>query len=296
MSSPLDSPGSPAIIQTSTTSMPSLAKFQRPGADRGWYILADPAGRYPAQARSERTFDFGPAIRSVIFLICIIGCGLWAAHDKASAPVALLFFLLGGCGGVVIGGALSALVTRLPVTWRRADERPRLRVGPADERAWRLCETVAVLAATNSWTDKTVDPQRRAPAILWAAVGRSLAVERQYLDAQRALGHESLHDLGRETLARVERERESLDAIERNLRRVLATAQDIDRQRERRARERAKRAEERELRIRMAGSLGSAIEPTASDQHADVSAGMAAEAEAIAALLAASDMLLHDLD
>jgi hypothetical protein len=101
----------------------------------------------------------------------------------------------------------------------------------------------------------------------------------------------------------VERERESLDAIELNLRRVLATAQDIDRQRERRAREREKRAEERELRARMAGSFGSAVEtsgstgsPTESDQHADVSAGMAAEAEAIAELLAASDALLHDLD
>ena len=124
----------------------------------------------------------------------------------------------------------------------------------------------------------------------------SLAVDRQYLGAERALGHESLHDLGRETLARVERERESLDAIELNLRTVLATAQDIDRQRERRAKEREKRAEERELRTRMTGSFGSAVEPTESDQPADVSAGMAAEAEAIAELLAASDMLLHDLD
>ena len=181
------------------------------------------------------------------------------------------------------------------MTWRRADERPRLRVAPTNERAWRLCETVAGIATTHSWTDRTVDPQRRAPAILWEAVGRSLAVERQYLDAERALGHESLHDLGRETLARVERERESLDAIELNLRRVLATAQDIDRQRERRAREREKRAEERELRTRMAGSFGSAVEPTESDQHADVSAGMAAEAEAIAELLAASDALLNEL-
>ena len=86
MSSPLESPGSPALITTSTTSMPSLAKFQRPGADRGWYILVDPAGRYPAQARSERAFDFGPAIRSVIFLIRIVGCGVWAAHDKVSSP------------------------------------------------------------------------------------------------------------------------------------------------------------------------------------------------------------------
>lgn len=296
MSSPLESPGSPAPITTSSTSMPSLAKFQRQGADRGWYVLVDPAGRYPAQARPERSVDFGPAIRGLIFLICILGFGLWAAHNRVSTPEALLFFLLGGCGGVVLGGVLSALVTRLPVTWRRADERPRLRVAPADERAWRLCETVAGLAATSSWTDKTVDPQRRAPAILWAAVGRSLVVERQYLDAQRALGHESLHDLGRETLAGVERERESLDAIELNLRAVLATAQDIDRQRERRAKERAKRAEERELRARMAGSSGSAVEPTRSDQHADVSAGMAAEAQAIAELLAASDMLLDDLD
>jgi hypothetical protein len=276
--------------------MPSLAKFQRRDADRGWYIIADPAGRSPAQARSERALNFGPAIRSVIFLICIVGCGLWAARDKASTPVALLFFLLGGSGGAVIGGALSALVNRLPVTWHRADERQRLRVAPVDERAWRLCETVAGLAATNSWTDRTVDPQRRAPVILWEAVGRSLAVERQFLDAERALDHESLHDLGRETLARVERERESLDAIELNLRKVLASAQDVDRQRERRAREQKKRAEERELRTRMAGSVGSAVEPTESDQHADVSAGMAAEAEAIAELLAASDALLHDLD
>jgi uncharacterized protein YmfQ (DUF2313 family) len=132
--------------------------------------------------------------------------------------------------------------------------------------------------------------------ILWEAVRRSLAVERQYLDAQRALDHESLHDLGRQTLARVERERESLDAIELNLRKVLATAQDLDRQREHRAKQREKRAEERELRTRMAETFGPAVEPTESDQHADVSAGMAAEAEAIAELLAASDMLLHDLD
>ena len=71
VSSPFESPGSPELIRTSASSMPSLAKFQRRGADRGWYIVADPAGRYPAQARSERALDFGPAIRSVIFLICI---------------------------------------------------------------------------------------------------------------------------------------------------------------------------------------------------------------------------------
>jgi hypothetical protein len=65
----------------------------------------------------------------------------------------------------------------------------------------RLCETVAGLAATNSWTDQTVDPQRRAPAILWKAVVRTLAVERQHLDAQIALGHEFLQTWAK-TLAR----------------------------------------------------------------------------------------------
>jgi len=277
--------------------MPSLARFQRRGADRGWYVVADPASRYPAQGRAERTVDLGPAIRGLIFLVSIVGCGLWAARDSASTPEALLFFLLGGCGGAVVAGVLAALANGLPHTWHRsAKDGPRLRVLPADDRAWRLCETVAGLADTSSWTDRTVDPARRAPAILWSAVGRSLAVERQYVDAERALDHESLQDLGRETLARVERERESLDAVERNLRAVLATALDIDRQRAQRARERQKRAEERELRNRMAGSIGSVVEPTESDPHADASAGLAAEAEAIAELLAASDALLEDLD
>jgi hypothetical protein len=94
----------------------------------------------------------------------------------------------------------------------------------------------------------------------------------------------------------VERERESLDAIELNLRTVLAT----------RAGHRpaagtpGEGAGEAGRGARAAHPdgrhLGSAVEPTESDQHADVSAGMAAEAEAIAELLAASDMLLHDLD
>jgi hypothetical protein len=276
--------------------MPSLARFRRWVDDAGWYVLVDPAGRYPAIGRAERTLDFGPAIRTVVFLICILGCGAWAARDVANVPEALLYFLLGGSVGALAGAAVAALATGLPHTWHRStDDGPRLRVRPSEERAWRLCETVAALAETSSWADRTVDPKRRAPAILWSAVGRSLEVERQYLDAQRALDHESLQALGRETLARVERERESLDEVEVNLRKVLAAALEIDRERARLALERQKWAEERELRGRMAGSYGSAVGRAESDWQADLSAGLAAEAAAIAELLAASDALLHEL-
>ncbi len=297
MASPRDSPGSPALIRTGAASMPSLARFQRRAGDRGWYVVADPAGRYPAQGRAELTIDFGPAMQGIAYLVSIVGCGLWAARGAASIPEALLWFLLGGCVGAVIGGALATLATGLPHTWHRSsDNEPRLRVLPTDRRAWRLCETVAGLADTSSWTDRTVDPARRAPAILWSAAGRSLAVERQSLDAERALDHESLQDLGRQTLARVERERESLDVVERNLRAVLAAALDIDQQRARRVREQQKRAEERELRSRMAGGIGPVVGPIESDPHADAAAGLAAEAAAIAELLAASDALLDELD
>ncbi len=291
------SSGSAPVRATSPASMPSLARFERPGDGHAWYVVVDPAGRFSALGRAERIVDLGPAIRAVIFLICIVGCGLWAARDRSSTPITLLFFLLGGCGGALLGGLVAALLTGLPHTWHRsADNAPRLRVQPSEERAWQLCETAAALAETSSWTDRTVDPARRAPAILWAAVGRSLEVERQYLDVQRALTHESLQDLGQETLARVERERESLDAVEVNLGTVLATARDIDRRRAELEQMRRKRAEERELRSRMAGSHGSLTGAADSDRQADLAAGLAAETEAIAGLLADSDALLQDLD
>jgi hypothetical protein len=299
VTSPLESPGSPDLVRaTSAESLPSLARFQRPGDARGWYVVVDPAGRYPALGRSERSIDFGPAIRTTIFVVCIVGCGILAARDRVSTPITLLFFLLGGAGGALLGGLLAELAgSLLPHTWHRsAKDGPRMRVQPSDGRAWRLCETVSALAGTSSWTDRTVDPRRRAPAILWTAVGRSLEVERQYLDARRALDHESLQDLGRETLARLARERESLDAVETNLRGVLAAARDIDRRRTELERLRRSRAEERELRGRLARSNGSLVGAAESDRQADLSAGLAAETETISELLAASDALLYDLD
>lgn len=35
-----------------------------------------------------------------------------------------------------------------------------------------MCEAVKELAACRSWVDRTVDPQRRIPVLLWAAVTR----------------------------------------------------------------------------------------------------------------------------
>jgi hypothetical protein len=297
VSSPLEPSGASALITVSPASMPSVARFRRRGDDPGWFVLADPAGRHSAIGRPDRTVDFEPAIRTIIFLVSIVGFGLWAARGESSTPEALLYFLLGGSVGALAAGVVTAVTSGLPHTWHRSgDKGLRLRVRPTEERAWRLCEIVAALAETQSWTDRTIDPQRRAPAILWSAVGRSLEVERQYLDAQRALGHPSLQALGQESLARVERERESLDAVEANLRTVLSTALDVDQQRARLAQERRRWAEERELRGRMAGSHGSPIGPAESDRQADLSAGLAAETATIAELLAASDALLLELE
>ena len=74
MSSPLEPSGASALIRTmSSASMPSVAKFRRWGDDRGWYVVVDPAGRHSAIGRPDRSVDFEPAIRTMIFLVCIVG-------------------------------------------------------------------------------------------------------------------------------------------------------------------------------------------------------------------------------
>lgn len=103
-----------------------------------------------------------------------------------------------------------------------------------------------------------------------------------------------------ETIAKVERERESLNSVESNLKKVLESAESIDRQRIQIAREqeiaRQRMLEERELRKRLSEHLGSIADPIKSDTQADVSAGLAAEAEVVASLLAESDRMLRDMD
>jgi hypothetical protein len=127
-----------------------------------------------------------------------------------------------------------------------------------------------------------------------------LTVDRQYVDARRALEHASLVDLAQETLVKVARERESLDAVEANLQKVLRTATDIDRRRvqvehEKKLAQERKR-EEQELRGRLSDGRSSISELHVSDSEADRSAGVAVEAEIISQLLVESDRMLREFD
>ena len=296
-------------VTAGTGSMPSLARLA--GADGvGWFIVTDPNHQQPRR-RPIRVSSAAVrrAVVGVIALACVLGSALWAASRADSLLSGLLLLLLGGSAGALLGGMATVLLGGLPARRRPArpgegagvvPAGPRHVVRPSDGRAWRLCEIAALLAESTAWADRTVDPERRVPSIIWSAVGRSLLVDRQYQDAQRAADHPSLEDLARDTLARIAAERASLDLIEANLRAVLTTAVGID---ERRAQARQDRRsaqqralEERELRARLAGRGAVAGSPVESHLQADTSAGLAAEAEVVAELLARSDAMLRDLD
>lgn len=285
-------------------SMPSLAWFAGTGAGTGWYVITEPGGRadriVDVPVRSDR---FRNVVVGVVSLGTVVGCALWAASHAGSLLGALLLLLLGGSVGALVGGMLAVLLRNLHVPTpgpRRDDGRKRRVVRPSDERAWRLCEIGAALAASQAWTDRTIDRERRVPAILWSAVDRSLVVDRRFRDAQRAAAHVSLEDLSRDALAQVAAERESLGAVEANLRAVLAAATGLDQLRSRLAQDRrsaqARRQEEQELRNRLTGRHAISGSPVESHLHADSSAGLAAEAEVVADLLARSDAMLHDLE
>jgi hypothetical protein len=279
--------------------MPSLTRVGGHGPGVGSFELTDPAARVPRGDGRAVSRRIGRAVVGLIPVATVIGCGLWAASTASTLLTGLLLLLLGGAVGALVAGMLAVALSNLPGprTLRRSDDRrTRLLVRPPDERAWRLCEIGSALAESAAWADRTVDPSRRVPAILFSAVGRSLVVDRQYQDAQRALAHESLADLARDTLAGVAEERAALDAVEENLRAVLATATGIDMRRERLAQERRAAQEERALRARLTGRTAAVSDPIESQLQADSSAGLAAEAAAVSQLLAESDALLHDLD
>jgi hypothetical protein len=282
--------------------MPSLARFRGPGDGTGWFVITHPAGRAQRREVPAPTGRLRSAVIGLVSFAAVLGCALWAASQAGSLLGALLLLVLGGSVGALVGGMLAVALGSLPspglrLARRRSDDDGRRRVvRPSDERAWRLCEIGAALAATTSWSDRTVDRDRRVPAILWSAVQRSLVVDRQFQDAQRAAAHASLADLAQDTLTRLAEERASLDAIEANLRAVLAAAGGIDQRRAQLALDRERRREERELRTRLTGQQASLADPLESHLQADRSAGVAAEAEVVAELLAESDAMLRDLD
>jgi hypothetical protein len=290
---------SPSPGRTGVGSMPSLAVYSADSDGARWYLITDPLHRVLGGERPVRSGRVRRVLVGLVAYGSVLGCALWAASTASDLLEGLLLLLLGGSAGALLGGFLVVLLGGVPspgLRRRTPDDGVQLRVRPSDERAWRLCEIGAALAESGSWADATVDPRRRAPAILWSAVGRSLVVDRQYRDAQRAAAHESLGDLARETLARVADERAALDAVEANLRAVLAAAVRIDQQRAQRRSAHQRRREERELRARLTGQHAAVRDPIESHLQADSSAGLAAEAEVVAELLAESDAMLRDLD
>lgn len=287
--------GSPAL--------PSIVPFRDGGGER-WFLVTDPDGPYRIVDSGGVRTDRDDGALGALALLGALAGGVWAAVQASGWLFAVVLFLLGAVGGFLGGCVASLPVVAVGRARQRADDRrvgrtPSLRVAATDRRAWDLCRVATDISRVGAWTDRTVDPDRRVPAIVWAAVRRALVVDQQYADARRALAHENLRELAEDTIARAEREYESLELVQQNLRQVLETARGIDRRRVELTREqeiaRERMLEERELRARLTGSYGAATDAGVSDAQADSAAGLATQAEVVADLLADSDRMLRDL-
>lgn len=233
----------------------------------------------------------------VAALIVIVLMTIWLLSEAAPGVGGWFVALI--CG-ILFGGLaampLFALMGYLDKGRERGRPEAFARVTRKNELAWQMCETVEQLATCRAWVDRTVDPQRRVPVLLWAAVRRSMEVERQRDAVFRARSHPSLDDLARDAAAKADQERAALVIVAENLRAICDAASQVDRTRTQRARQqqatRDKQIEERRLRTTLLGSSTSAA-PELSEHRADAAAGLAAEAETIAVLLADTDRLLH---
>lgn len=202
--------------------------------------------------------------------------------------------------GILVGGVAGILLFKLIeyLDKGRDHRRPEAfaRVTPRNDQAWQMCETVYDLVKCGSWVDRTVDPQRRIPLLLWAAVRRSLELEKQQDAVSRARSYPSLDDLAQEAAAKIARERAALSTVAKNLRAIRDAARQVDRTRDERVQQqratREKQQEEGQLRSVLLGTSTSAS-PESSESRADAAAGLAAEAETVAALLADTDRILH---
>lgn len=299
MSSP-NSPRVPGLIWDDHPTMPSVARFRKVYSEDGFFLICDPGGDYRIVADGKVTRDRRDVAERVWALVTALICAIWAATNATSLGEIFAFFIGGAMGGLILGCMIGVCITEIAgVMHRESDQSNSRKITTDSHQAWRLCLTVAKLAQVKSWADGTVDPTGRAPSILWSAVGRSMALDCQYVDATKALKHTSLETLAKETLSKIDRERQSLNAIEANLNKVLTTAIGIDEQRVQIAAEKKlaeqRRREEQELRRRLAG-YDTVAAPQVSDTQADRSAGLAAETEVIADLLAESDRMLRESD
>ena len=251
--------------------LPTLGRSRARSDNGGYYLLCQP-GRLAITIAGGSSSGFTKALTAVAVLIPVV---FFIAvlvqspgHDAMSWFAAVFAALIVACLCVVAALPLMKLVEYLDKGRERRRPAAFARVTRKDELAWQMCETVHELATCRSWVDRTVDPQRRIPVLLWAAVRRSVEVETQ---------------------------RAALVSVAENLRAIRDAASQVDRTRNQRVRQqqaaRDEQLEERQLRSALLGTSTSAA-PEHSENRADAAAGLAAEAETIAVLLADTDRLL----
>ncbi len=284
-----------------SSAMPTVGRIN------GVYVVCDPASAYTVDiATGKVSVSRHPLVKRLFGIAGALTGGVSLALTASPWEWALPFFVVGAVCGLMVGTLVSLPV--VGVSWAiqlladLRNGRPRFigGIGNKSSQAWRLCDLAWHLGRVGSWRDKTVDPERRVAPIVWSAVERSLAAESHNADAVRALGHPNLKTLAESTLARIGQERRSLAAVESNLQKVLETARGIDAARVRAADDRKvaqrRRAEEQELLVRLTGDHGRrGADGAVSELQAERSAGLAAEAQAIADWLAESDKMLRDL-
>lgn len=279
----------------------------RPG-DIDYYLLCQP-GDATIKPRAALPGAAGVRLVIVVVLITFIYTAVVALSQArpqsaggwvVAAIAAVIGGLLAAFFAVLAVGMVLKLIFALlkSVDERRALSRPELfaRVTPQNRQAWRLCEAVHGLVGCRSWKDKTVDPQRSAASMLWSAVQRSLLLEEEQAAVERARAHPSLDQLAHDAADKVDRERDALATVTGNLEAILAAASEIDRTRtvreQQQRHDREYQQEEQELLATLLDASTS-VDADRSEQRADVSSGLAAEAEVIAELFAKTDRILH---
>lgn len=277
--------------------LPTLGRSRARLDSVAYYLLCQP-GRLTIKPDGGSRSS-GTAVATVVAALIIgVLVTIWVLNetDPGSAgrwKGALIFGIL---AGAVVAIPLFKLVEYFDKGRERRRPEAFARVTPRNVQAWQMCETAYDLAACRSWVDRTVDPRRRVPQLLWTAVRRSLELEEQQDAVSRARSHPSLDDLVREAAAKIAREHAALSTVTQNLRAIRHAARQVDRIRDARAQqERADREEQQEemhLRSVLLETSTSAS-PGSSESRADAAAGLAAEAETVAALLADTDRILH---
>ena len=287
--------------QYASSAMPTIGRVN------GVYVVCDPASAYTVDIDTGK-FSVGrhPLVMSLFGIGGALTGGVLMALSASPWGWAIPLFVVGAVCGLITGVAVS--IPLVGVSWaiqfladlRHGRPRSIKGINDTSSQAWRLCDLAWRIGRVGSWRDQTVDPERRVASIVWSAVERSLAAESQHADAVRALDHANLKTLAESILARIEQERRSLSTVESNLQKVLDTARGIDSERAQAARDREiaqrRRAEEQELLGRLTGDhRRQGPDSSVSALQAERSAGLAAEAQAIAGWLAESDKMLRDL-